>query len=56
VVWQRTRATISRINDIIEKCVVEEPEQCLNSAQELLIIVDENLGVLEQSINWSLDI
>ncbi len=38
------------INSIIEKCVVEEPDQCLNSAQELLIIVDENLAILERGL------
>ena len=32
------------INEILEKCVVEEPEHCLGSAQELLGIVDETLA------------
>ena len=35
------------INDILEKCVVEQPEQCLKSAQELLEIVDEGLATIE---------
>lgn len=38
------------INEIIEKCVVEEPQHCLNSAQELLGIVDESLAALEQGL------
>lgn len=38
------------INEILEKCVVEEPEQCLKSAQDLLEIVDESLAVLERGL------
>jgi serine/threonine protein kinase len=35
------------INDILEKCVVEEPQHCLQSASELLAIVDESLATIE---------
>jgi len=35
------------INEIMENCVVEEPEQCLRSAQELLEMVDKTLATLE---------
>lgn len=38
------------INEILEKCVVEEPQNCLKSAQELLGIVDENIAVLERGL------
>lgn len=38
------------INEILEKCVVEEPEQCLKSAEDLLEIVDESLAVLERGL------
>ncbi len=35
------------VNLILDKCLVEEPHQCLNSAKELLDLVDENLPVIE---------
>lgn len=38
------------IGEIIGKCVVEEPEQCLTSASELLTLVDESLAVLERGV------
>jgi serine/threonine protein kinase len=34
------------VNDILDKCVVEEPNQCLKSARELLEVVDNSLTVL----------
>ena len=36
------------INRVLDKCVVEEPDQCLNSAVELLDLVDESLGMIER--------
>ncbi len=36
------------IDAIVKKCVVEEPEQCLPSATELLSVVDVQLGILER--------
>jgi serine/threonine protein kinase len=38
------------INAILERCVVENPDACLPSAQELLQIVAENLAVLERGV------
>jgi len=38
------------INSILDKCLVEEPEHCLASAQDLLQIVDRNLGVIDQGV------
>ena len=38
------------VNAILDKCVVEEPQDCLKSAQELLEIVDENLANLERGL------
>jgi serine/threonine protein kinase len=38
------------VNAILDKCVVEEPQDCLKSAQELLEIVDENLAILERGL------
>jgi serine/threonine protein kinase len=38
------------VNAILDKCVVEEPQDCLKSAQELLEIVDENLATLERGL------
>lgn len=38
------------INQILEKCVVEEPENCLRSAQELLGIVNESLTTLARGM------
>jgi serine/threonine protein kinase len=34
------------VNDILDKCVVEEPDDCLKSARELLDLVDNSLAVL----------
>ena len=34
------------INFILDRCVVEDPRDCLGSAQKLLPIIDENLAVL----------
>jgi len=34
------------INSILDRCVVEEPSHCLESAQQLLAIADEGLTVL----------
>jgi serine/threonine protein kinase len=42
----RDDPNMRKINEILEQCVVEEPDQCLKSAQELLGIVDESLAVL----------
>jgi serine/threonine protein kinase len=39
-----------KVNEIIEKCVVEEPEHCLKSAQELLVMVDDALVSIERGI------
>jgi serine/threonine protein kinase len=36
------------INSILDRCVVEEPNKCLGSAQELLSILDEDLAVLDR--------
>jgi len=38
------------INEILELCVVEEPQNCLPSAQELLQLVDENLAAVERGL------
>jgi serine/threonine protein kinase len=38
------------VNAILGTCVVEEPQNCLKSAQELLEIVDENLATLERGL------
>jgi len=38
------------INQILGKCVVEEPEQCLKSAGELLTLVDELLAYLDRGL------
>ncbi len=38
------------INEILEKSVVEETQDCLKSAQELLVIVDDNLAILERGL------
>lgn len=35
------------IDAVLEKCVVEEPEQCLASAVDLLPLVDEQLAILK---------
>jgi serine/threonine protein kinase len=39
-----------KVNEIIEKCVVEEPEHCLKSAQELLVIVDDALVSIQKGL------
>lgn len=39
-----------KVNEIIEKCVVEEPEHCLKSAHELLVMVDDALVSIEKGI------
>lgn len=36
------------INAILDKCVVEQPEQCLPGAQELLPWIEEVLGIIER--------
>ncbi len=36
------------INAILDKCVVEEADQCLPGAQELLPWIDEALGIIER--------
>ncbi|MGH9643932.1 MAG: protein kinase domain-containing protein, partial [Terriglobales bacterium] len=38
------------IGDVIEKCVVEEPQDCLESGRELLALVDDNLANLERGL------
>jgi hypothetical protein len=43
-------ASMQVVNEILDKCVVEEPHQCLKSAQELLEIVDENVALLERGL------
>ena len=39
-----------KISEILEKCVVEEPEQCLKSAQELLVLVDDALAAIQKGL------
>jgi len=39
-----------KVNGILEKCVVEEPEQCPKSAQELLVMVDDALVSIQKGI------
>ena len=39
---------IDAVSTIIKKCVVEEPDQCLASAVELLAVVDEQIEILGQ--------
>ncbi len=34
------------VNRILDKCLVEEPDQCLPAAQELLMVVDASLGMM----------
>lgn len=34
------------VNEILDKCIVEEPSNCLPSAKELLNLLDEVLGVI----------
>lgn len=38
------------INDILEKCIVEEPDKCLKSAGELLAVVDDCLANIERGL------
>jgi serine/threonine protein kinase len=35
------------VKSILDKCIVEEPQQCLSSAKELLDLIDENLPIIE---------
>lgn len=39
-----------KISDIVEKCVVEEPDGCLKSAQELLVLVDDAMASIQKGI------
>ena len=39
-----------KVNEILEKCVVEEPEQCVKSAQELLVMVDDALVSIQKGL------
>ena len=39
-----------KVNEILEKCVVEEPQHCLRSAQELLVMVDDALVSIQKGI------
>ena len=41
------RPDMQVINTILDMCLVEKPAQCLESAEELLKIVDQKLAVLE---------
>lgn len=36
------------VDAIVKKCVVEEPEHCLTSGQELLALVNEHLAILDR--------
>jgi serine/threonine protein kinase len=36
------------VNEILDHCVVEQPSQCLSSAQDLLIMVDTMLRIIER--------
>jgi len=36
------------INSILDRCVVEDPNNCLESAEQLLSILDENLIILDR--------
>jgi serine/threonine protein kinase len=38
------------VNEILDKCVVEEPEHCLKSAGELLLLVDDSLALIERGM------
>lgn len=38
------------VNSILDRCLVERPDQCLSSATELLHIVDENLAMIEDGV------
>jgi len=38
------------INSILDKCLVERPEQCLTSAEELLKVVDETLSYIDDGV------
>lgn len=44
------REHMHAVNAILDKCIVEFPEDCLASAQELLKVVDETLAILERGI------
>ena len=39
-----------RINSILAHCLVDRPEKCLASAQELLSLVDQNLVMMERNV------
>jgi serine/threonine protein kinase len=39
---------VARINSILDKCLVENADQCLASAKQLLELVDLNLALIEQ--------
>jgi hypothetical protein len=36
------------INAILDKCVVEQADQCLPSAEDLLLFVDDALGIIKR--------
>lgn len=38
---------MAAVDDILKKCVTEEPDQCLASAGDLLPLLDEHLAVIE---------
>jgi hypothetical protein len=38
------------INSILDKCIVERPENCLASAKQLLEAVDENLSMIDHGV------
>lgn len=38
------------VNRILDKCLVEEPAQCISSARELLVLVDEVLAAVETDL------
>ena len=42
--------SMRKISEIVEKCVVEEPEHCLRSSQELLVLVDDALAAIEKGL------
>src|ERR1700688_22002 len=41
---------IAIVKEILDKCVVEEPQHCLKSSKELLGIVDQSLATLESGL------
>jgi len=42
------RQNMHLINRILDRCIVEEPHQCLSSAAELLELVDKTLAITEK--------